>query len=255
MNGLRFGILVFASACVLAACDSAESPPRLDVQPPAIEAFAALPGAVALDSLDVEDGDRLLPLRLSARVGDGDAPVARVDYAVQWQFACGSALTASGSMEADGDTFRAEPVARLAPGARGGYRVTAWTVSSDGRLGNEASAVVQVGGTNAGPPVIVEIDAPSEISAPTTLRFRVRVDDPDGLADVARVEVDTPGIGTFPLFDDGRSGDGAACDGTYGVAFSIPSIQEPGILSFVFRAIDRAGAESAPVPFDVTVLG
>jgi len=242
---------------LLAACDAAGVAPEIGARGPEVSALAVTPGAVSLDTLAVEE----VGLRLALRAEPGDAPLARVAYAVQWQFACGStALDASGLLDPTGDdgTYAADVPLPVTRGRRGAYRVTAWAVDAAGRASAPSAATFTLAGTNGGPPVIANIQAPATLrvprqGSPVPLRFVVTVTDPDGVDDVARAEIITPGLGTVPLADREGTANPTACDGRYSITFNIPAGTPAGALPFAFRAYDRAGAVSETVPFTVTL--
>lgn len=75
-----------------------------------------------------------------------------------------------------------------------------------------------------------------------TVTARVRVSDPQGLADVAQVSLDgaTLGQGEVPLRDDGRSNDGSAGNGVFGAAFANHSAWSPTEHILTASARDQA---------------
>ena len=83
------------------------------------------------------------------------------------------------------------------------------------------------------------------------MRIVATVSDPDGLANIARVEVRVNGGSPFLLCDDGgqgacngsASGDDESGDGLYTVTFGFGS-GNTGTFSMEFVAVDRAGLES-----------
>jgi hypothetical protein len=254
-SAARVAPLLVALA-LLAACDTAPGPPPLAPAPPVVSDLRLEPAAASVDTLAQAEAGVVVPLQLTLDAQPGDAPLARVAYAVQWQFACQqSRLDASGEFEAVGDgRYVAAPALEVPPGRRGAYRVAAWAVDASGLPSNEIGAAFHLEGVNQGPPVIEEIQAPTEITPPANLRFVVRVDDPDGVDNIARAEVSLPGAGTLPLSDTDQAGNNTPCDGTYSASFTVPAGAEPGLVTFTFRAFDRDGAASAPVPFTVQIL-
>lgn len=261
MNRSPRGVLGVRLACALVVvgglggCDAMEGPPPLDPTVPAVVAFSVSPRTVDADTLPSADGRLTVPLHLAASVVPGDAPVRRVAYAIEWQFECrAGVLAASGELQAaESGRHVAEVALEVPRGSRGAYRVSAWAVDAAGLPSNEASAVFQMHGTNLGPPVIEGIEAPASVRPPTTLRFHVTVSDPDGVTNIAGAEVQVPGAGTLPLAETDGMRNRNPCDGLYTAAFSIPAGLPPGTITFTFRAFDRDGAASAPVPFPVRV--
>jgi hypothetical protein len=91
----------------------------------------------------------------------------------------------------------------------------------------------------------------------TTLLVKVSVADPQGAADIASVTLDATrlGRGVVMLKDDGRSNDGAANDGVFGVVLTIAAGTPPGEQELGITAQDHEG-NTASLPLGVlTVLG
>lgn len=254
MPGFRTACALVAALVLLSGCDSATDGQPLDPRPPEVSGFAFSPASADFD--DVLDGDSAtvtLDLRVQAT---DDGQIDRVRYTVVWQFAPQNTQpAAAGDLATDGDgNYTGTATLRLGRDERGGYSVRVYAVDDDGLLSNEALGIFQLGGVGLGPPVIEAIDGPAEFTPPGTLRFVVTVSDPDGLGDVARVELTAPAGGVFQLFDDGRTfGDDEAGDGRYTAAFDVPDAA-PGPQTFVFRAFDRDGLAGEDVPFTVTIL-
>jgi len=76
-----------------------------------------------------------------------------------------------------------------------------------------------------------------------TVTGRVRVSDPQGLADIAQVSLDGAalGQGEVLLQDDGRSNDGPAGNGVFGAAFANQSASSPAEHILTASARDQAG--------------
>ncbi|HOO55283.1 MAG TPA: PQQ-binding-like beta-propeller repeat protein [bacterium] len=87
----------------------------------------------------------------------------------------------------------------------------------------------------------------------TTFTITADVTDPNGLADIAGVEVDLSNIGggTVVMLDDGLSGDGAAGDGKYGVTgITVPVGTDAGAYDITVTATDsvpQTGDRTEPV--------
>ena len=83
----------------------------------------------------------------------------------------------------------------------------------------------------------------------------VTVEDPDGIANVSRVEMLVNGSGPLFLCDDGGngvcnagfppSGDEVAGDGRFTITIQLDASNSPGDNLFEFTAVDRGGLESA----------
>lgn len=251
MPGLRLACLALGAALLLVGCDSVTDGQPLDARPPEVSDFAFSP-----DSLDFDDvlaGDSAaVELALSVRAADPDGRIDRVRYTVTGQF---EGVIAAGTMTDGGDgVYTAAPAFRLGRDQRGRYSVLVYAVDDGGLLSNEARGLFILAGIGLGPPVVEAIDGPAEFRPPGVLRFVVTVADPDGLGDIARVELTAPAGGVFQLFDDGQTfGDEVAGDGRFTAAFDVPEAA-PGPQTFVFRAFDRDGLVSEDVPFTVTIL-
>ncbi len=247
--------LVLATA--LSGCDAFDDAPPIEHQGPLVSEFQITPAEVSVDTLATTEEGFVVPVQLSLRATAGDAPIDRVRYSIEWQFACSAGtLEANGEFEAAGDgLFTVSPDLTLRPGRRGAFRVTTWAVDQLSRPSNEASATLFVGGTNLGPPVITTVDAPTQVQPPATVRMQIDVDDPDGVDHIARAEVSFPGGGTLPMSDTDSSGNPTPCNGRYSVAFSVPAGVEAGSVTFTFTAFDRDGAASEPVQHTVEILG
>ena len=91
----------------------------------------------------------------------------------------------------------------------------------------------------------------------TAVIARARLADPQGLADLASVTLDATalGRGTLALHDDGRSNDGAAGDGVYGLAFTIAPGTPAGELQLLVSARDQAGHTASLMLGAFAVLG
>ncbi|MFN8459756.1 MAG: fibronectin type III domain-containing protein, partial [Anaerolineae bacterium] len=72
---------------------------------------------------------------------------------------------------------------------------------------------------------------------------RVQVGDPQGLADVANVNLNASalGRGNIAMRDDGRSNDGAAGDGLFGAVFTVAPGTSQGEYTLLVTAQDQAG--------------
>ncbi len=239
----------------LAACDAAPGLPA-EGRRPSVSAFALSPTA---DSLATDAPTVVVPLVIDATlVGEGRIAVrALVRYAET------DTLVADTLVAAQPGPVRITLPVTLPRGATGDYAVTLTTEGADGRTGDGASAVFRFRAASLGPPVVSGVSAAASVTRPTGTRatpfpITAAVTDPDGRANVAAVLLtDDTGAILGQLFDEGRDGrtstDAAADDGTYSAALQIPSNAEVGTYEFAVVAIDRAGQQSAPVPFTFEV--
>ncbi len=119
------------------------------------------------------------------------------------------------------------------------------------------------------PPVISELNIPSEINVGVDFVFTIKVEDANGLNDVQSVyfELRRPdstivysdeqnGIIEFPMFDNGdltNAGDEEAGDGVYSLKNSFGSSAQLGYWYFKFNAIDNSGAVSNTISYKLLV--
>lgn len=136
-------------------------------------------------------------------------------------------------------------------------------------INNEGSNVTNVAvnqfvfdnGKNNKPPVISDLTMPQSINRNVDFTIQLKVSDPDGLADISRVEFNLyqPGgayVSKFTLLDDGNiasDGDITAGDGIYSSKRSFRSDVTPGVWKFVFQATDLVGNPSNTITFNLTV--
>jgi hypothetical protein len=253
-------VAVLACAAVLAACDDAPGPPALFTAPPAILDLDVAP----LDfNYAGTDPTVTIPLTLSAAVDEGDGDVT-VRFVVRRQFESGP--LAEGTLTPEGDRYTGAASFDVERGEVGLYVVTVVATGAGG-IGNEATALVRYTAADLGPPAVVAASAsPNPVAPGNAFTITAEVADPDGLANVARVEVSNGGA-EFQLCDDGNagvcgfggtdfpspSGDAEAGDGRFSRRFGLPAEQPPGPFDFTVRAYDLAGQASAPFPLTVVV--
>ncbi len=252
MHGSRLLLGACLALALLSGCDSATDPQPLGGRPPDLSDFAFSPDSVFFDDAIVSGDSAGIDLSISVLATDPDGEIYRVQFSVDGQF---EGTIASGMLTlAEGGRYEATTSLLLGRGQRGLYSVLVYAVDDDGLLSNQVRGQFELAGMGLGPPVVDAIDAPMEFRPPGTLVLIAVVSDPDGLSDIARVEVDGSGGGTFELFDDGQSsGDETADDGRYTATFDVPEAT-PGSQTFVFRAFDRDGLVSEDVPFTITIL-
>ncbi|MEM1043259.1 MAG: choice-of-anchor X domain-containing protein [Bacteroidota bacterium] len=253
MHGLRLFLgASLAALFALAGCDSATDPQPLGGRPPEVSDFAFSPDSVFFDDALVSGDSAGIELTLSVRAADPDGTVDRVQFSVQGQF---EGTIASGALAlGDDGRYAATAPLLLGRGQRGLYSLLVYAVDDDGLLSNQVRGQFELAGRGLGPPVVEAIDAPAEFQPPGLLVLVAVVSDPDGLSDIARVEVTGATGAIFQLFDDGQtSGDETAGDGRYTASFDVPEAT-PGPQTFVFRAFDRDGLVSDDVPFTITIL-
>ncbi len=235
---------------MLSGCDSAPGVGDLIPNPPTLSDFSFTP--VEFEHTGSSDTAQI-PLQLGVTVANPSGGVLTVDYFVRRQF--NDALVAQGTLSsAAGGRYEGGETVSVPRGEIGMYVITVTVVDDMGNVGNIVTGLLRFASENLGPPVITEIDGPAEFTPPGQLRLIAVVTDPDGLGNIAGVEVTTPTGAPFEMFDDGLSlGDEVAGDGRYTATFDVPSAT-PGDQIFTFVATDNFGVESEEVSFTVTIL-
>jgi hypothetical protein len=251
-----FAALLFSlpfGALLSSGCDSA---PGLtdDSARPALASVVVTP---LQDSLETSASFATIPLIVTGVVSS-ETPVT-VRALVRYSEA--DTLVAEARLVAQAGSFRLDVPLTLPRGAIGSYAVTVSTEGANGRAGDEAAAVFTFKAASLGPPTLT-LQVASSVTRRSTgsvsLPIVATVTDPDGRANIAFVLLQAPNGGGVlgPLYDEGRtsrSTDERANDGRYTAGLSIPSTAQTGPYTFEVIAVDRAGQESAPVPFTFTV--
>ncbi len=234
---------------VVVGCDSAPGVGDLIPSPPALSDFSFTP----LEFVFNGAGDTaMIPLALDVAVTAEAGTTVTVNYFVRRQFE--TDVVAQGTLTPSGGRYSGGETLAIPRGETGLYVITVTAFDNVGQVGNEVTGLLHFASENLGPPVISEIEGPMTFLPPGELRLIAVVTDPDGLGNIARVEVTTPTGVPFDMFDDGASlGDEVAGDGRYTATFDVPSAT-PGDQTFTFVATDNFGAESEEVSFTVTIL-
>ncbi len=267
-----------AAACLagflglLAACDSAPGPEALGLRPPTLSDFSFSPRSVVLEQWPAEliDGDNVLvPLELRVTVRDPDSAIDEVRFVVQSPLSSFEPV-ATGLLSTSGaDAYAAAETITLPRGAVGTYTIVVFAVDADRKLSGEVRGTLTYVATGR-PPVIEAVETPETVTRPApgappvVFQYVAVVSDPDGLDNVAKVEVEIENTGTLRLCDDGGmgacntgfpdSGDADAGDGRFTLTLQIDSNNEPATLTLRFKATDRTGLESAIVERTFTIL-
>ncbi len=249
LRSVFFVLLAFA----VAACDDAPGATDPFGSPPGISAFSFTPEAfedvsgnalVTVEpaiSVAVTGGTGEILIRAFVRDLEGDDLLAEVE--------------ASGGP----GRYALSPRFDLPRGAVGDYEITVTTEDASGVPGDRASGVFAFSSASLGAPSLSAVQAsPSTVQRPAsgrqTITITADVTDPDGLANIARVElrgdiVDVP----FRFVDDGQTGDATAGDGRFTLGLSIGSGFPTGAFTLQLVAVDRTGLESSPAEVTFTV--
>ena len=232
-----------AALLALGACDSA--PGAFEPQPlPQISNVEVTPTDVDFQS-DAATAD--VPLTVSA---DVSAP-AELRVLVRYTDSDEPLADVTQSVGAGRATVQA-PV-QIPRGAIGDYEITVLTEGADGRPGDRAQAVLRFAASSLGAPSVT-VTAPQTVAPGGTLDVVAAVTDPDGIENVAFVLLtDEFGGVIAPLSDAGGRADAEAGDGRFSESLQLNAEAEPGDIVLRVVATDRAGLESEPALFTVTV--
>lgn len=254
----------------LAACDAAPGIAPPASRPPVLSDFTYAPGAVALTDLPPEAfvGETArVPLSVAVTATDPDGPVEAVRYAVFPPQQNAQPLASGLLTRQGGDRYGDDVIIDLPSTEAGLYTVILFAIDADGGISNQVRGLLRVTAEGA-PPVIESVDVPEEVPLPPpgetrTLTMSAVVSDPDGLANILRVEMRPNGGAPILLCDDGgalacgpfpNSGDEEAGDGRYTITVQIASTNRPGDNTFAFQAFDRFGERSEVVTRVVRVV-
>lgn len=206
-----------------------------------------------------------IPLAVVGTV-EADAPV---EVRVLVRYAETDSLVTQAQVTVEPGAFTVDAPVTLPRGAIGDYSVRVYTEGADGRAGDQASALLRFTAENLGAPS-VSVNEPAPVTRPSPqatgaaatvdVPLLATVTDPDGTVNVRLVYArlaDGGGV-IGRLFDDGPGANGQGDDevegdGVYTAAIPITAGFEPGRYDLEVIAVDRYGAESAPVPFSFTV--
>lgn len=244
---------------VLSACDSGPGTTSAEAEPPVVSDFSFDPQEIGTGLGD--DEIVTFPLTMRVAVDPRGTELDKVVFLVRAP-SVGADPVAEGQLDpVDGSFFENTVEISIARGEIGLYTVIVYAVGTSGLLSNDVRGSLRVFGEGE-PPVIENISAPDSLQRPapgednTMLPLVVTVSDPDGLANVSRVQFWNAGSPSvrFDMFDDGEDGDVTAGDGQYTRIVEIASSNEPGTTTIRFQATDRAGLASDIHEHDVVVL-
>lgn len=260
------GALLVAAA-LAAGCDTAPGVDDIAARPPVVRDLAFSPSVVDVESAEREGESAVVSMSISAQASDADNDLASVGFVIQAPIAQAAPVFEGQLEPAGGGRFAAEARVAFPAALTGPYVLIVYAVDERGILGNELRGTIELT-ASSNPPVIEEIEMPDRVQrpaagqAPVPIQLIARVSDPDGLGNVARVEVQFDGQTTLRLCDDGAqgacnpgfgSGDAVAGDGRFTLTIQIDSNNSPGDRTLVFRATDRSGLTSEPVTRVLTI--
>ena len=255
-------ILTVVAMSVIAGCDSAPGTPDLSERPPVLQNLAVTPGSIAA----VAGAETTVDLTVSWTAQDADGDIDRIFVVVQSPDR-GQAALGTADKEIGPGAGQATVQVTFPAGSVGPHPVVVSASDARGRVSNMLLGSVDVVGGSA-PPVISALEVPERIvrpaagEPPATLPLVAVVEDPDGLANVDRVEMQVNGATTLLMCDDGGqgscnngsiSGDQTAGDGRFTVTIQLGSTNAPGVYAFAFKAIDKSGLESQVITRNIIV--
>ncbi|RMF55696.1 MAG: hypothetical protein D6746_13365 [Bacteroidetes bacterium] len=255
---------------VLAGCDTVPGPRDVGT-PPHVFDFSFSPQRIAFEQLppgQIEGDVARVPLSLRVTVRDDDGDLEEVRYLIRPPLSDAEVLDTGVMAPVGNGVYAAETQLTLARSAVGTYTVLVVAADAAGHLSNQVRGELTFEATGR-PPVIEAVEMPERVTRPgpgeepVLIPIVATVTDPDGLENIARVEMEVvPGGSVFFLCDDGgegacnagaSSGDAEAGDGRFTITIQLTSDNAPGETTFRFRAIDRSGLESEPVERTITV--
>lgn len=246
-------------ALILSACDSGPGTTSAEAEPPVVSDFSFNPQEIGTGLGDEEIVT--FPLTMRVAVDPRGTELDEVAFLVRAP-SVGAEPVAEGQLDpADGSFFEGTVEISIPRGEIGLYTVIVYAVGAGGSLSNDVRGNLRVFGEGE-PPVIENVAAPDTLQRPAPgednalLPLVVTVSDPDGLANVNRVEfwnASAP-ASRFDMFDDGEGGDETAGDGQYTRVVEITSSNEPGTTTIRFQATDRAGLASDVHEHEVLVV-
>jgi len=250
-------------------CDSTPGVPGPFGAPPVISDFSFSPAYVDVATLPPEqrtDSMAIVPLSVEVTARDEDGDLAAVEFLVQ-SLVAGQPPLLAGVMSGAGTSFSAEATIEVPLGAIANYSILVYAVDDRGQISNRGRGLIRfTSSAVGGAPVIESVEVDPAVVRPgasgTTFRLIAEVSDPDGLANVLRVEGTAPNGSRFDLLDDGVSfGDETAGDGRYTARFDVPPSCDlspppcvsPGKQVFLLQAFDRSGLSSEVFVQEVTI--
>lgn len=269
MCNIKRRLFVYTASVVIIGvmgCDTAPGPRDIDQSAPVVSDLEFSPLSVNLDNLapgSIVDGIANFSLEIEITITDADA-----DLELLYLFVLppdSQSPTAAESIVpiSSNGTVSITMNVSIPTAETGTYTVKVYASDLEGQLGNLATGSLQVDASSS-PPVITDIDMPvvvtkpNEGEPPLLIPIVARVTDPEGLANILRVELIVNGSGPpILLCDDGSagecntdfppSGDVLAEDGLFTVTIQLDASDAPGDNEFIFTAFDRSGLASESV--------
>jgi len=264
LRAIPFVALVLALA---AGCDTAPGPEDASLRPPVVSDFTWAPGVVIVEELpeqDVQGGIASVTITAQVTARDPDGDLARVSWIVRGPAAGSSELDGGDMTPLGGGRYSMEETVGFQTAVPGRHTLLVYAVDRSGRLGNDVRGVIDVQASGT-PPEITGVEMPSSVvrpavgEPPVPVVIVVSAEDPDGLANILRVEMRVDGGAPLSLCDDGgegacnpalsqaSSGDEVDGDGRFTVTLQVESTNAAGLRTLTFEAVDRSGLRSEAV--------
>jgi hypothetical protein len=224
-----------------------------------VEDIRVSPDVLALDQIGGEGETVTAPITVSAQVTDENEDLSTFFVVIRSALS-GQAPLAQAEVPIP-SSGRIQTVLDLTVSRAEAGRFTVSVFASDvrGQLSNVAYHVIDVSASSE-PPVIVDVIMPERVTRPAvgdTLEVSMVVEafDPDGLDNIAFVQVVVNGGTTLLLCDDGGRGvcnpgftegseDEIEGDGLFTLTIILLSTNAPGTNTFEFSIVDRSGLRS-----------
>ena len=253
--------VLLLGSVLLAGCDSAPGPAPIDASAPLVEDIQVSPDVLALDQIGGEGETVTAPITVSAQVTDENEDLSTFFVVIRSALS-GQAPLAQAEVPIP-SSGRIQTVLDLTVSRAEAGRFTVSVFASDvrGQLSNVAYHVIDVTASSE-PPLIEDVIMPERVARPAegeppiSIPLVVEATDPDGLDNIAFVQVIVNGGSTLRLCDDGgqgvcnagfgaSSGDALAGDGKFTLTIQLEGGNAPGTYTFEYSAVDRSGLRSA----------
>jgi len=253
--------LLTASVLILSGCDSAPGPDPVDDASPRVENIQVTPDVLALDQMGGGGDTVTATITVSADVSDDDDDLATFFVVVRSALAGQEPLAQTELPIAGSGPMQATIDLTVSRAESGRFTVSVFASDTRGHLSNVAYHVIDVSATSE-PPEINQIIMPDRVTRPAageppvSIALVVEASDPDGLDNIAFVQVIVNGGTSLRLCDDGgqgvcnagfgaTSGDLQAGDGQFTLTIQLDSSNAAGTNTFEFSVVDRSGLRSA----------
>ena len=259
---IRAFTLAVICTAALSACDSAPGTQDLSRSAPVVKNIQVAPDFLALDLIGDTAGVVTTDVSVALDVSDADGDLSMVFIIIGSPIPGGSHVGEAELALQTNSRVEVTVSVSIPSGQAGLLSVTAFASDEDGRMSNRIFSSIEVT-SGSEPPSIDQIDIPDRVTRPSQgqpaidVQIVAHVSDPDGIGNVAFVEVLVNGRVTPRLCDDGgqgtcntgfgSSGDVAVGDGLFTLTIQIEASNAAGVNTFEFTAVDRSGLRSSTV--------